>query len=255
MTRHNQQKNLQDAFIYTEKSLQAKLEHAFFPDHPVAKGDVAEDAWRKFLINFLPSRYKVGSGFVIDSNNHRSEQIDCIIYDNIYTPTLWGEENYIYIPVEAVHAVFEIKQEVKREYLQVASDKIKSVRKLYRTSATYVGSGQENPPKELFHIIGGLLATRSVWKYGLMSTHAKDAVQKIHNNHSEENSVALDIILTARHGFIDYFNTGFPCDSPPHNDKNEGAVTRGIFRLIKALVAQGTVTAIDLKKYEDNCFG
>lgn len=39
---------MKEAFIYTEKSLQARLDHAFFPDHPVAKGDIAENAWRDF---------------------------------------------------------------------------------------------------------------------------------------------------------------------------------------------------------------
>ena len=75
---------LREAFIYTEKSLQAKLKSANFPDHPVAKGDVSEDAWRELLRRFLPSRFSVESGFIIDAHNEASEQIDCIIYDKVF---------------------------------------------------------------------------------------------------------------------------------------------------------------------------
>ena len=246
MTSQGKNWDLKKAFINIEKSLQVKLDHAFFPDHPVAKGDVAEHAWRSFLINSLPSRYKIGSGFVIDSHSNKSEQIDCIIYENIYTPTLWGEENYIYIPAEAVHAVFEIKQKVNKKFLIAASRKIESVRKLHRTSASYIGSGHKNPPKECFHIIGGLFAKETEWKGGFRSKFCDKAIKNIHGN--------IDIVLTARNGFIDYFNTGFPCSEPPVLDEQEGSVLKGIFRLMQALQAQGTVVAIDLNYYKEEIF-
>lgn len=241
---------MKEAFIYTEKSLQARLAHAFFPDHPVAKGDIAESAWRDFLRNLVPSRYKVGSGFVIDVHGKKSQQIDCLIYDNFYTPTLWGKENHIYVPAESVHAVFEIKPKVNRKYLGAASKKINSVRMLHRTSAPYVGSGEEEPAKKLFPIIGGLLAAKTTWKDGIKSDHFLNAVKEQY----EKDKVKIDVVLTASHGYADYFDSGFPPEVPPRRDADEGAATRGVFRLIKALLAQGTVPAIDLNYYEKNTF-
>ena len=242
---------LREAFMYTEKSLQAKLESANFPDHPVAKGDVSEDAWRDLLRRYLPSRYSVESGFVIDAHNDKSEQIDCIIYDNFCTPTFWGERGYIYIPAEAVHAVFEIKQQVNKKYIQVASQKVESVRLLHRTSAPYMGSGKVESPKPLFPIIGGLLATRMEYKGGVESPHFHKAIHEIQEEDPKNKSI--DVTLTAFDGYADYFDTGFPTKLP-HKDMDKGAATRGLFRLVRALLLQGTVGAIDLNYYHEKAF-
>ena len=247
----NKGTTLREAFRYTEKSLQAKLQSADFPDHPTAKGDVSEDAWRELLSHFLPSRYCVETGFVIDAHNTVSKQIDCIIYDNNFTPTFWGERGYIYVPAESVHAVFEIKQEITKEYLRQTSEKIESVRILYRTSAPYTASGKKEEPKPLFHIIGGLLATKAKYIKGLNEPRLNKAVHEIQKQ--DPKNKCIDIILTAFNGYADYFNTAFPTDLP-YIDIEEGAATRGLFRLVKALLVQGTVSAIDLAYYHKNAF-
>lgn len=243
--------SLQDAFSYIEKSLQTKLESACFPDHPTAKGDISENAWKEVLKRYLPSRYSIESGFVIDANGKISQQIDCIIYDKVFTPTFWGEGGHFYIPAEAVHAVFEIKQNVTKNYLHQASEKIKSVRVLHRTSTSYKASGRDEEPKPLFHIIGGLLATKMKYKKGLQEPQFSKTIDEIQKD--DPKNKVLDIILTACDGYTDYFGTGFPSDAP-HKDKTTGAVARGLFRLVEALLAQGTVPAIDLKYYSDNAF-
>ena len=243
----NNKTTLHEAFIYTEKSLKAKLESANFPDHPVAKGDVSEDAWRELLRRFLPSRFSVESGFIIDAHNKASDQIDCIIYDQVFTPTFWGTHGYIYVPAESVHAVFEIKPQVTKKYLRQASDKIESVRILYRTSAPYIASGKQEEPKPLFHIIGGLLATKMQYKKGIEASAFNKAIYEFQREDPKNKSI--DIILTAFDGYADYFDTGFPTDKAPHKDTTEGAATRGLFRLVRALLLQGTVGAIDLEYY------
>lgn len=47
--------------------------------HPGAKGDSSELHWKEMLSAFLPQRYQVSKGFVVDSAGWRSEQIDVII--------------------------------------------------------------------------------------------------------------------------------------------------------------------------------
>ena len=160
-----------NAFKVTEDVWKKRIETADISDHPGAKGDVAENAWRELLKAYLPARYRLSPGFVINCEGQRSHQIDCIIYDNIYTPNFFGEHGVWYIPAEAVYAVFEIKQEVNRGNILYASNKVESVRSLYRTSAPYTGDGQEKPPKPTIEIIGGLLAR----KIGNWSTPNTDA--------------------------------------------------------------------------------
>ena len=186
---------------------------------------------------------------MIDSCDNRSEQIDCLIYDNNFTPILWGQNSYLHIPVEAVYAAFEIKQKVNKEYLLAAFQKIISVRNLYRTSVPYIGGGQEKEPKPLFHIIGGLLAKEATWKKGLESKYFEENMKQF-----QDEKKCIDIVLTARHGFIDYFEAGIPSPTFPKVDKGKGAAIRGFFRLIRALTAQGTVGAINLKAYEERAF-
>lgn len=239
--------NLSEAFKYSEKSLQIKLRSAEFPEHPVAKGDVAEDTWRDLLKRVLPSRFSIGAGFVIDAHKQVSEQIDCIIYDNVYTPTFWGEGGYRFVPAESVHAVFEIKQNISLEFLRQASNKIESVRTLHRTSATYRASGMDEKPKPLIHIIGGLLATKFHYKNGPKAKHFLKNIAEIQQWGSQNNNI--DTFLTAFDGYADYFDTGFPAEQPKI-DTGEGSTFRGIFRLIEALLKEGTVGAIDLNYYQ-----
>ena len=239
--------SLQEAFRYIENSLRAKLEGARFPDHPTAKGDILESAWRDVLRRYLPARFRVESGFVIDSNGDVSQQIDCIIYDNVFTPTFWGEGGHFHIPAEAVHAVFEIKPSVNKGCVRAASEKVNSVRTLYRTSIPYRGAGKEYPPKDLFHIIGGLLASDIEYSSGVTGEPFRRAVRNVQIEDPRNKSI--DIVLTACDGFADHFDSGFPTELPPYVDTKEGAATRGLFRLVRALLAQGTVGAIDLERY------
>lgn len=237
---------LQEAFRYIELSLRAKLEAARVPDHPTAKGDVLEDAWREVLRRYLPGRFHVGSGFVMDSRGQVSQQIDCIIYDKLFTPTFWGEGGHLYVPVEAVHAVFEIKPSVNRRNIHSASEKATSVRRLYRTSRSYMDSGQEAPPKELFHIIGGLMASSIDYEKGIITAAFNKAIRRTHGDPAYSS---VDIVLTACNGFVDYFESGYPTERQPYGDSEEGAAARGLFRLVRALLSQGTVPAIDLECY------
>ena len=53
--------------------------------HPGTKGDATENDWISFFRRYLPTRYKVDKGIVIDSNGNQSQQIDITL---IGTPLL-----------------------------------------------------------------------------------------------------------------------------------------------------------------------
>lgn len=130
--------------------------------HPGSKGDALENTWIEWLRNYLPSRYSVDKAFVIDSEGKLSEQIDIIIYDCWFTPFVFSQNGLKYIPAEGVYAVFEVKPDIKgsvgkMSYIKYASQKIESVRKLKRTSASIINSGNTLPARPLTKIIGGIL--------------------------------------------------------------------------------------------------
>ena len=131
-----------------------------FIEHPGSKGDATEQRWIDFLRTYLPDRYKVDKAIVIDSTGNVSEQMDIVIYDAIYTPFIFNQDGFMYIPAESVYAVFEVKQDVKG-YIDYAAQKVESVRRLKRTSVEMANSGRRTSARPLTKIIGGILTTTS----------------------------------------------------------------------------------------------
>lgn len=163
--------------------------------HPRTKGDASEFQWLKWLRTYLPKRYKVDNGFVIDSNGCISEQQDIIIYDQQYTPYLLNEEGIIYITAESVYGVIEVKQKLNREYIMYTGDKIKSVRCLERTSVPVRHLGGIGGPKELHTIIGGLVCLACHWKKKLDSSYLVKALEQV-----KEPDKQIDIICCLEDG-------------------------------------------------------
>lgn len=56
--------------------------------HQGIKGDGNETALRDLLIKFIPKRYGVGTGIVIDRHGNQSRQCDIIIYDKQLYPSI-----------------------------------------------------------------------------------------------------------------------------------------------------------------------
>jgi hypothetical protein len=135
-----------------------------FIEHSTTKGDAFEDIWIDYLRTYLPNRYCVDKAIIIDSRGNKSQQIDLVIYDQTYTPFVFIQKNTKYIPAEGVYAVFEVKPELNKKYILYSGDKVESVRKLYRTSASIIDRGQKRPPISLTKILGGILAFESKLK-------------------------------------------------------------------------------------------
>ena len=149
--------NIQKLFTALDEEMRLKLSSKIDEIyHPTAKGDESELNWIGLLRAYLPERYTVDSGFVVDHKGNISEQIDIIIYDRHFTPFIFRGENVVYIPAEGVYAVFEVKPHLDTKNLNYAVKKLKSVRDLKRTTASFAHIlGKDK--KELFEIIGGIL--------------------------------------------------------------------------------------------------
>lgn len=131
--------------------------------HPGTKGDASELNWIKWFEDYLPKRYNVNKAFVIDCEGNISEQIDVVIYDRQYSPFIFNQDSVFYIPAESVYAIFEVKQELNKQYIEYAGEKAASVRRLKRTSAVIPHAGGQYSPKVPFTIIAGILTLSSSW--------------------------------------------------------------------------------------------
>jgi hypothetical protein len=50
---------------------------------------------------------------VIDHEGNTSQQMDIVIYDNWFTPFIFNQNGFYYIPAEGVYAVFEVKPDIQ----------------------------------------------------------------------------------------------------------------------------------------------
>ncbi len=229
---------LRSAFAAEQELLcgQLKLSTASIT-HNGVMGDVNEHHFIHVLRKYLPKRYAVDSAIVIDSNGSTSNQIDIVIYDPQYTPTLLDQHNHRFIPAESVYAVFEVKPTINKGYLDYAAKKAESVRVLERTSALITHATGEPVKKELFPILSGIVATSVDWADGFSS----EAFQSKHGLLVGLNS--LDCGLAASGGCFDTFDGNFSVGP------NTNSLAYFIFRLLKKLNSLGTVPAVDWNKY------
>jgi len=208
--------------------------------HPTAKGDVSELNWIKWLHLYLPKRYAVNKAFVIDSNNHFSQQLDLVIYDRQYSPFVFNQDGAIYVPAESVYAVFEVKQEINKDYMIYAGNKIKSVRKLKRTSAPIIHAGGKIlNPKQPFRIIGGILTLTSGW----VDAFGGNFINVL-KEYEEISQLDIGCVLEKGSFIVDYHD-GFSVNK---STKEETLIYFFLNLLIK-LQNLGTVPAMDINLY------
>lgn len=122
--------------IFQSVSKQIKLDYdelASHIPHMGERGEGREQVVIKLLREYLPERFGVNSGFVVDINGNVSNQADIIIYDKFVAPKFKvTSDKYLY-PCESVVAVGEVKSFLNKNELLDALNKLKRVRELDRT--------------------------------------------------------------------------------------------------------------------------
>lgn len=229
-----------------------------FIEHPSSKGDATEQRWIDFLRTYLPDRYKVDKAIVIDSTGNVSEQMDIVIYDAIYTPFIFNQDGFMYIPAESVYAVFEVKQDVKG-YIDYAAQKLESVRRLKRTSVEMVNSGRRTSARPLTKILGGILTTTS--SYSGTETVSKQLKElkgyqtldlgclcdtgSFHVDYKETRPDGID---QTKNEFIEQVYESREVNEIIFSDKKVSLFTF-FLQLVSYLKSIGTVPAIDINAY------
>lgn len=237
---------LKDVFTSISEPIKAILTTASKSiTHPGTKGDVSEYQWLVWLKTYLPKRYSIDKGFVIDYKGNISEQQDIIIYDKQYTPYLLNREGVLYIPSESVYAVIEIKQKITKEYIKYAGQKVASVRNLKRTSKEIKHAGGKFKAKKLHRIIGGIITLENNWKQPFGKSF-ESALAKLNKNEKLDMGCCLN-----RGSFVVIYNQEIKILSSSKKD----SLTFFFIRLISLLQDMGTVPAIDFEKYLETIEG
>lgn len=235
-------KFVREAFELEQEILKSKLELSLHSvPHDPTMGAVNEAHFIELLRRYLPSRYSIDSGFVIDSKGNTSDQIDVVIFDQIYTPKLLDQQDHHFVPAEAVYAIFEVKPEINKGYLEFAADKAHSVRKLVRTKTSIRSiSGEEIIPDDHPEIISGIIASRIGWTNGLGKSF-----EKCYSGLTDTHTINCGLSVS-----------GYYFDS--YSEKNEIIIKNGnsctaffLFRILQQLQRFGNVIPVNWDIYAD----
>lgn len=96
------------------KNIFDNLENSLYSDMSIRiEHDLEDGKYREYLVKkvfdkIIPSKYAITNGFIIDSDNNISKEMDIIIYDRNYVPPFF-DETYTVVPIEAVIAVIQVK--------------------------------------------------------------------------------------------------------------------------------------------------
>ena len=117
---------LKDVFKVREENLKKLFEIRI--SHNPSDGKFREDLI-KTILDIVPQKYKVRNGFIIDSEGNISDEMDLIIFDDVYVPKFFME-TYSVIPVESVVAVVQVKTSLNLTILNNAITNLNSIDRL-----------------------------------------------------------------------------------------------------------------------------
>ncbi len=101
-------------------------------DHAGERGRQRELVLRCLLEKYLPKKYSLGTGQVIDIRGNISRQCDIVIFDAFNCPLLLIEDGYQLFPAEAVFGVIEVKSIFNTNTIKECVQNIQSVKSLIR---------------------------------------------------------------------------------------------------------------------------
>ena len=124
--------DIKTVFASISDQLIAEFEKTREIAHGGGRGDAREDALRKVLSDYLPTRYGIGRGEIISTDAGRSGECDIIIYDHLKSPKLMVSDRFSLFPLESVYGVVEVKSVLSSAKLQEAYDSLARARSLCR---------------------------------------------------------------------------------------------------------------------------
>ena len=195
--------NLNEIFQSIAINMLTEFEHTQTQiKHMGERGSEREAVLKSFLSKYLPTRYGISSGEIIDTEGGISHQCDLIIYDHFNSPLLLAGENIRIFPAESVFAVIEVKSVLSAKEIDDCITKIKHLKNLKR----------ENGP-----IPGVIFAYKSGWK--------KDSIQRTATEFQKQYRQCqghqfVDLICILSHGII-VLDTVYDGFSSINNDISE----------------------------------
>ncbi len=140
------------------KEFQAQLRRInAYVNHGPSIGTAHEGILRRFLQKYIPKRYAVSEGFVLDINQQPSAQCDIIIWDQQEYSPVYIDGDFVIVQAGSVKAVIEVKTSLNKETLLGSYNNLSSVRNCGHHIYTGLFAFEGVHPREvLSHLAGGI---------------------------------------------------------------------------------------------------
>jgi hypothetical protein len=177
--------DLNDIFQSIAVNMLLEFEHTQTQiKHMGERGSEREAVLKSFLSTYLPTRYGISSGEILDTEGRTSHQCDLIIYDHTNCPLLLAGKKVQIFPAESVFAVIEVKSVLSIKEIKDSAMKIRDLKNLTR----------ENGP-----IPGIIFAYKSGWK----KEPIKRTVIELQKHYRQfQGHQFVDLICILNHGVI-----------------------------------------------------
>lgn len=107
-------------------------------EHKPEKGRIVEGIVKASLRAILPSRFSLGTGFIVTAAGDTSPQLDVVIYDGFENAPIILEAGVGVFPIECVYGFVEVKSKLDTEAITGAAKAIGLVR-TFASQKTYEG--------------------------------------------------------------------------------------------------------------------
>lgn len=115
------------------KAKMDRLDRLIGGDHWLSVGAYKERLIREQLVQYVPKRYEVGTGFLmanVDGQRVLSRQIDLLIWDSSRHSPFFRDGEFVILPPEACRAAIEVKGHVNKQQLVEGITNLLSVSRL-----------------------------------------------------------------------------------------------------------------------------
>jgi hypothetical protein len=181
--------------------------------HP-SIGFSAEAYFRDLLRSYLPSRYVVESGFVVDASGERSDHIDIVVADTFHIPALCSEPGYKVFAAESVCAVMEVTTSPKGRVKKIPKfeadiDKLAHVRRPAR-KREYIdfqpvaidGQAKFLPARFTLEASPRCFLITSGDEWYARGTYRRNLVSALEKSKEKGNSSWINAALSMKHGLV-----------------------------------------------------
>jgi hypothetical protein len=116
--------------------------------HNTIRGDERAASLAQFLRERLPDKFGVGKGEVLDYSDHRTGQLDLVVYDKSSSAPISAQNENLLLPCEALYIAIEVKSIVTQKELDTSVRAASKLRGLRPFKSRFVAPRKDGSPAE-----------------------------------------------------------------------------------------------------------